>query len=215
MKRFSLLIFIIIFVSGTLLFHQNASVILSGIQNMGMLSPILFIILYICMTVFFLPTLMLTFAGGALFGPMAGTFFNLIGATGGAIFAFCISRYWLTRQIHTSSENTFNRVIQGIDRYGWYFLALVRALPIIPFNLVNYGMGFTNMSLKTYSVITVLFLAPTEVFYTWCGFAGRKILTTADLLGNRISLIIGLVLVILVLLYKWRKFIYRSLKFSR
>ena len=91
MKRFSLLIFIIIFVSGTLLFHQNASVILSGIQNMGMLAPILFIILYICMTVFFLPTLMLTFAGGALFGPMAGTFFNLIGATGGAIFAFCIS----------------------------------------------------------------------------------------------------------------------------
>ncbi len=182
---------------------------------MGVLAPILFIILYICMTIFFLPTLMLTFAGGALFGPLAGTFFNLIGATGGAVLAFCISRYWLIRQIHASSENTFSRVIQGIDRHGWYFLALVRALPIIPFNLVNYGMGFTNMSLKAYSVITVLFLAPTEVFYTWCGFAGRQILTMADLWSNRISLLIGSVLIILILVYKWRKFIYRSLKLTQ
>ena len=215
MKRFSLLIFMFIFVLGTLLFHQHASLILSSIEKMGVLAPVLFVILYICMTVFFLPTLMLTFAGGALFGPLTGTFFNLLGATAGAMIAFCISRYWLVKHLHASRENAFSRVIEGIDRHGWYFLALVRLLPIIPFNLVNYGMGFTHMSLKSYGIITVLFLAPTEIFYTWCGFAGRKILTIADFWSNGVSLIIGSVLVGVVLVYKWRKRIYRTLKPTR
>lgn len=196
-----------------MIFFQHHSVtIIQVIRGAGIAAPILFITLYIGGTVFFLPTLMLSFAGGLLFGPFAGTVINLIGACSGAVIAFCISRYWLARQLPTSNFKTFQRLIHGIEHHDWHFLALVRTFPIIPFNLVNYGMGFTTMSMRRYSLVSVIFLAPAEIFYTWCGFKSGKILTTTDVWTNRISLLIGSAALIVMILYKWGKHLYRSYK---
>jgi uncharacterized membrane protein YdjX (TVP38/TMEM64 family) len=56
----------------------------NAIKEAGLWGPILFMMLYAIATVFFLPGSLLTLAGGALFGPLAGTFYNLTGATLGA-----------------------------------------------------------------------------------------------------------------------------------
>ena len=212
MKRYPLLLFLMIFVVGMIFFQRHSIYILECIQKAGMAAPVLFIVLYVCATVFFLPTLMLSFAGGLLFGPWAGTIINLIGACLGAIVAFCITRHWLLKQLPISKNQSFNRIIHGIEQYDWYFLALIRALPLIPFNLVNYGMGFTTMSLRKYCLVSVIFLAPTEIFYTWCGFKGGKMLTTTDVWSNRISVIIALGFVVVMLLYKGGSRLYRSHK---
>lgn len=197
MKRLPLLLFVALFVSGALFFHQHAPTILDTVRHMGAFAPVLFICLYIAATVFFLPTLMLTFASGALFGVFLGTIYNLIGATIGAIIAFCISRYWIRKNMSAKKDGQFSKILQGIDKHGWIFLAVVRAFPIIPFNLVNYGMGLTHMSLLHYTLITAVFLAPTELFYTWCGYTGGKALTTEHIIGPEAYLLVLGVLVAL------------------
>ena len=57
---------------------------------------------YAVATVLFLPGAVITLAGGALFGPVWGTFYNLTGATIGATLAFVIARYlaadWVARR---------------------------------------------------------------------------------------------------------------------
>jgi uncharacterized membrane protein YdjX (TVP38/TMEM64 family) len=59
----------------------------------GDMAPLLFVGGYALATVLFLPGSVLTIAGGALFGPLAGTFYSLTGATLGATLAFLVARY--------------------------------------------------------------------------------------------------------------------------
>jgi uncharacterized membrane protein YdjX (TVP38/TMEM64 family) len=53
-------------------------------------APIIFIMVYVFATVLFLPDSIITLAGGALFGPVWGVFYNLTGATIGAFLSFLI-----------------------------------------------------------------------------------------------------------------------------
>ena len=63
------------------------------VAHAGPLGPLLFMLLYAVATVLFLPGSVLTLGGGVLFGPVWGTFYNLTGATLGAVLAFLIARY--------------------------------------------------------------------------------------------------------------------------
>ena len=62
-------------------------------QEAGPAAPFIFIALYALGSVLFLPGSVLTLAGGALFGPVLGTLYNLTGATAGALLAFLTARY--------------------------------------------------------------------------------------------------------------------------
>ncbi len=56
-------------------------------------APFVFILIYIIATVLFLPGSVFTLAGGVIFGPVLGVFYNVIGATIGAALSFLIARY--------------------------------------------------------------------------------------------------------------------------
>ena len=77
--------------------------------------------------------MVLTLAGGALFGPVWGTLFNLIGATSGAACAFLITRHALYEWFTRRRGEKLNRIIASVERKGWFFAAIVRLFPIIPF----------------------------------------------------------------------------------
>jgi uncharacterized membrane protein YdjX (TVP38/TMEM64 family) len=62
----------------------RASAFEQGLARFGPWAPILFVLLYALATALFVPGSVLTLAGGALFGPVWGTLWNLTGATLGA-----------------------------------------------------------------------------------------------------------------------------------
>ncbi|WP_232220417.1 TVP38/TMEM64 family protein [Legionella tunisiensis] len=94
MKTLGIVFAIIAFIACAWIFQQNAPLILSYIKDLGWLAPVLFVLLYCLATILLLPTMVLTFAGGALFGPLLGVLFNLIGATAGAACAFLLVAIW-------------------------------------------------------------------------------------------------------------------------
>ncbi|WP_367606374.1 TVP38/TMEM64 family protein [Legionella sp. W05-934-2] len=190
MKFFFTLFFVLVFVGFTLLFNQHANDILIWIKSLGWAAPVFFCFFYMLATLFFMPTLVITFAGGAVFGPVLGTILNLTGATLGATAAFCLSRYIARKWIYRFNHYKIGQLIRVFDRRGWPFLAFLRVVPIIPFNLVNYGLGLTNMKLRDYVIITVLFLTPPEIIYTSCGYAGSHALLNGTVLNP--VLIMGL-----------------------
>jgi uncharacterized membrane protein YdjX (TVP38/TMEM64 family) len=63
------------------------------VRDAGLAGPVVFMTVYAVGSVLFLPGSVLTLAGGALFGPVLGTFYNLTGATVGATLAFLLARY--------------------------------------------------------------------------------------------------------------------------
>ena len=69
----------------------DAETLEEWVGSAGAAAPLLFMALYTAATVLFVPGSVMTLAGGALFGPVAGAFYNLTGATLGAALAFLIA----------------------------------------------------------------------------------------------------------------------------
>ena len=109
----------------------------SWVNEAGATGPLLFMLIYAIATVLFLPGSLLTLTGGALFGPIWGTLYNLTGATLGATLAFLVSRYLASDWAETKSGGRLKQLKWGVENEGWRFVALVRLVPLFPFNLLN------------------------------------------------------------------------------
>jgi uncharacterized membrane protein YdjX (TVP38/TMEM64 family) len=144
------------------------------LQRFGVWAPILFLLLYALGTVLFVPGSVLTLAGGALFGPIWGTLWNLTGATFGATLAFLIARYLASDWVAARSSDRLGRLIRGVEEEGWRFVAFVRLVPLFPFNLVNYAFGLTRIRLREYVLASFVCMAPGALAYTYLGYAGRE-----------------------------------------
>lgn len=144
------------------------------IENKGVVAPLLFMTVYIIATVVSFPGSVLTLVGGALFGPVLGTFYNLTGATIGATLAFLVSRYLASDWVEKKTHGRLKQLKQGVENEGWRFVAFVRLVPLFPFNLLNYALGLTRIKLSHYSIASYLFMLPGTIAYTYLGYAGRE-----------------------------------------
>jgi len=144
------------------------------VREAGSTAPLLFMAVYALGTVLFFPGSVLTLAGGAIFGPVWGTLYNLTGATIGATIAFLAARYlaqeWVTRR----SGGFLKKLLDGVDAEGWKFVAFVRLVPLFPFNLLNYALGLTRIGLWHYIIASYVFMLPGAIAYTYIGYAGRE-----------------------------------------
>jgi uncharacterized membrane protein YdjX (TVP38/TMEM64 family)/rhodanese-related sulfurtransferase len=131
-------------------------------------------LIYALTAVLFIPGSVLTLAGGALFGPVLGTIYNLTGATLGATLAFLIARYLASDWVDKKTGGRVKQLINGVEGEGWRFVAFVRLVPLFPFNLLNYALGLTRLRLLHYIIATYLFMLPGAIAYTYLGYAGRE-----------------------------------------
>ncbi len=150
------------------------------LQQAGAAAPLLFIAGYAVATVLFVPGLVLTLAGGALFGPVLGTLCNLAGATLGATLAFLLARYLAGDWLAPRLGGRLARLRAGVEAEGWRFVAFVRLVPLFPFNLLNYALGLTRIPLRDYVLASAVCMLPGCVAYTWLGHAGRQALGGAE-----------------------------------
>jgi uncharacterized membrane protein YdjX (TVP38/TMEM64 family) len=144
------------------------------IRDAGPVAPLLFMLVYAVAAVLFLPGSVLTLAGGALFGPVLGTFYNLTGATLGATLAFLVARYLASDWVAEKTGGRVKQLINGVEGEGWRFVAFVRLVPLFPFNLLNYALGLTRLRLLPYVLATYIFMLPGALAYTYLGYAGRE-----------------------------------------
>lgn len=152
----------------------GAEVLEAWVQRFGVAGPLVFMAIYALGTVLFLPGSVVTLAGGALFGPVWGTLYNLTGATAGAAVAFLTARYLASDWVHRRAGGWTRQLIEGVEKEGWRFVAFVRLVPLFPFNLLNYALGLTHISLAQYIVASYVFMLPGAIAYTYLGYAGRE-----------------------------------------
>ena len=152
----------------------DAAALAVWIKDAGPAAPLLFMLIYAVATVLFLPGSVLTLAGGALFGPVLGTFYNLTGATIGATLAFLVSRYLASDWVAQRTGGRLKQLINGVEGEGWRFVAFVRLVPLFPFNLLNYALGLTRIPLLQYVVASYICMLPGAIAYTYLGYAGRE-----------------------------------------
>lgn len=152
----------------------DAQALATWIKDAGPAAPLLFMLIYAVATVLFLPGSVITLAGGALFGPVLGTFYNLTGATIGATLAFLVSRYLASEWVAARTGGRLKQLINGVESEGWRFVAFVRLVPLFPFNLLNYALGLTRIPLLQYVLASYICMLPGAIAYTYLGYAGRE-----------------------------------------
>jgi uncharacterized membrane protein YdjX (TVP38/TMEM64 family) len=168
----------------------------SWLQEAGIVAPLLFMLIYALAAVLFLPGAVLTLAGGALFGPVLGTFYNLTGATLGATLAFLIARYLASDWVARTAGGRVKQLIDGVENEGWRFVAFVRLVPLFPFNLLNYALGLTRLKLGHYIIASYVFMLPGAIAYTYLGYAGREAVAGGEGLIRKALLALALLAVV-------------------
>ena len=130
-------------------------------------APIAFVAGYTIAIAFGFSGLVLTLAGGAIFGLWWGALLNTLGANCGATAAFCLAR-WLGRD---GLQSMLGSRLAGIDRIshqsGFVWLLRLRLIPIVPFNLLNFACGLTALPWRTYAAATALGILPATLVYTF------------------------------------------------
>ncbi|MFW2440322.1 MAG: VTT domain-containing protein [Arenicellales bacterium] len=170
----------------------NAEMLENWVKEAGAAGPIIYILIYAVGTVFFLPGSVLTLTGGALFGPVMGTFVNLTGATLGALGSFLIARYLAHDWVANKTGGRIKTLMDGVENEGWRFVAFVRLVPLFPFNLLNYALGLTRIKLFHYVIATYIFMLPGAIAYTYLGYAGREAIGGGEGLIQKGMLALGL-----------------------
>jgi uncharacterized membrane protein YdjX (TVP38/TMEM64 family) len=139
----------------------------------------LFVLAYIAVTGLSLPgAVILTLAGGFLFGGVLGTLLVNIGATTGATLAFLVARYLLRDAV----EHKFGRWLapfqEGFSKNAFSYLMTLRLIPLFPFFVVNLVSALTRVKLGTYMAATALGIIPGSFVYA---YAGRQLGTINSL----------------------------------
>lgn len=130
----------------------------------------LFILAYIAVVGLSLPgAVIMTLAGGFLFGSLWGTLFVNLGATTGATLAFLAARYLLHDWVEQKFGNRLGPIQEGFSKNAFHYLMTLRLIPLFPFFLVNMVSGLTRISLGTYVTATAIGIIPGSFVFAYAG----------------------------------------------
>ena len=122
--------------------------------------------LYVLLTALSLPgAVVLTLAGGALFGLWTGLAIVSFASSIGATLAMLVARFLLRDWARARLGARLDAIDAGIAREGAFYLFALRLVPLFPFFAINLAMGLTRLpALTFYWVSQIGMLAGTFVF---------------------------------------------------
>lgn len=179
----------------------------SWFAPLGAWGPLAFAAVYAAGTVLALPGSAFTVAAVVLFGPWWGFAAALVGATLGAAGAFAVARGLGRRPLVRRLGHLERwRAIDGVlERHGAVAVLLLRLLPVLPFNVLNYACGLTGARFAPFAAATLVGMAPATAVVCYstavlaapgAGWATPRALVALGLLA---ALLVGLPLA-----WRWR-----------
>lgn len=139
----------------------------------------IFITAYVIVAGLSLPgAVILTLAGGFLFGAVLAALLVNIGATTGATLAFLTARYLLRDTVEQKFGTWLGPFQEGFAKNAFSYLLTLRLIPLFPFFVVNLVSGLTRVNVGTYIAATALGIIPGSFVYA---YAGRQLGTINSL----------------------------------
>jgi len=141
--------------------------------------PVVFILVYGIGCVFAIPGSLLTLLGGAIFGVIWGTIYNILASNFGATLAFLMARYFGRDFVASFMKGRIKSFDEKIAVHGFRFIFTLRLIPLIPFNALNLGAGLSRIAYRDYVLGSVLGMLPGTFIYTYFADALLKGVTGA------------------------------------
>jgi uncharacterized membrane protein YdjX (TVP38/TMEM64 family) len=166
---------------------QNREALVSRVGAHYVLSVASFIAVYVLATALSVPgAVILTLAGGFLFGTAASVIYIDIGATAGAACAFLSARYLLGNRLQQKYGGQLAKFNREMDLNGASYLLTLRLIPVFPFFLINFLAGLTKVPLRTFLWTTSLGIIPGTAVFAFAGQQLGSINSPADILSKKV-----------------------------
>lgn len=111
----------------------------------------------------------LTLAGGFLFGAVLGTLLTVLGATVGATGVFLFARALFGERALDRFGAPAERLAEGIRANAASYLLVLRLVPLFPFFLVNLVPAFVGVRLPVYMLTTFFGIMPGSFVFSLSG----------------------------------------------
>jgi uncharacterized membrane protein YdjX (TVP38/TMEM64 family) len=108
------------------------------------------------------PSEVIAFANGMVFGPALGIAVTWVGAMLGAVLAFALARGLGRPFVRLVLADERRRRIEAVPQH-WSMLLLVRLVPLISFNLINYAAGLMGVGWVRFLWTTALGILPVTI----------------------------------------------------
>ncbi|MEQ8196370.1 MAG: TVP38/TMEM64 family protein [Rhodospirillales bacterium] len=129
-----------------------------------------FMVFYAVMVAASIPgALVLTIAGGFVFGAVEATVYVIFAATLGATAIFLIARYAFRDYFRERAGNAVRKMESGFRENALSYLLVLRLVPLFPFFLVNLVPALLGVPLRTYIIGTALGIIPGTFVYCLVG----------------------------------------------
>ncbi|KAJ7980121.1 TVP38/TMEM64 family membrane protein slr0305 family [Quillaja saponaria] len=140
-------------------------------KDLGPWGPLVLAVAYIPLTVLAVPASVLTLGGGYLFGLPVGFVADSIGATVGAGAAFLLGRTIGKPFVISKLKDypQFRAVAIAIQRSGFKIVLLLRFVPLLPFNMLNYLLSVTPVPIGEYMLASWLGMMPITLLLVYVG----------------------------------------------
>lgn len=130
----------------------------------------LYLLVYTCAVALSLPgALLLTIAGGFLFGGFAGAIATTIAATVGASLIFLAAQSSLGEVLRRRAGPWLTKFREGFAKDAASYLLFLRLVPAFPFWLVNLAPALFDVKLKTFIWTTAIGILPGTFAYSFAG----------------------------------------------
>ena len=178
------------------------------IRGAGAGGALLFVVVYVAAEVALVPGSLLTMAAGFAYGPVRGLLIASPASVIAATVAFLLSRTalrsWIQRKIANSPKT--RALDRAIGRNSFKLILLLRLSPLIPYNVLNYALGLSDVPIGRFIVASSVGMLPGTWLYVYLGsFASSAAgLTTAGrgAAPARITLtIVGLIATAIAVLF--------------
>ena len=143
-----------------------------------------FFVGYVSVTALSLPgAAIMTLLAGALFGLLVGVVMVSFASSIGATLAFLVARFVLGESLQQKYGDKLQKINEGVEREGKFYLFTMRLIPAFPFFLINILMGLTTLSAISFYWVSQLGMLAGTVVYVFAGTQLAEIESLGDILS--------------------------------
>lgn len=167
------------------------------IQSYGSLSPIIYIVLFTILPAFLFPVPVLVLASGLVFGLKMGVIYTLVGALFNSILMFFVGRKIGKERFESFIEKKLSlelrsKLLSEDQKSLFVVFFMLRLVPLVSYNLINYISGLTRIRLIPYLISTVIGILPGTIVFINTGDKSTDVKSRGFIIS--IILLVGLIL---------------------
>lgn len=150
--------------------QQHDEALRAAVDDRPVMTALTYIACYVLVVATALPAaILITVAGGYLFGVWLGGSLAVIGATIGAVGVFLVARTSLGGRLFSGTGPLREKLRAGFQKDAWSYLFVLRLVPLLPFMVVNVVPALLGVRLRVFALTTLFGMLPGSFVYASVG----------------------------------------------